>query len=446
MKRKLSLVLSLILMLSTLLSVNVFAAAPPTVYTYPSISSSKYIEFTAQESINVYKDTACKTRGTSSPSKKYNASISKNDVCYIYKITESYIQVNYPTSSGRRTGYIKRGSLFDKTSPTEYIDSSAHKVQVYKTKEGGYVAKGDKVWKVDPSKGYSGYRAVIYEAKSGKRAYKMGYVTLDGWDDIVWSDVPVIDNNNNWNNNLNNYDDSYISLSEINKWAKKYDISQSSNAYNALLSINTKYASKIKNKKGTNVFVFEGVGTSSKANERFNAMCVVVKNKEIVYLNRNSTTIPDRPFDPKCNADDNTPTLISGIYKFSTTNHQQKYAALNVNNAKVVRFQSKNNYEKKTQAKPTSTGINVHRRGSDTINKTGIGNSAGCLNIGKAGTSSTSEYAQFIQAIGIVPKNANGNAKYSHFVSGQIVIDRVYAEKYLKDIGYPSAAIKKIIG
>lgn len=443
MKKKISLVLSIVLILSTLFSINVFAANE---LSYPSISSSKYIEFTAQESINVYKDTACKTRGTSSPSKKYNASISKNDVCYIYKITSSYIQVNYPTSSGRRTGYIKRNALFDKTAPTDYVDTSAHKVQVYKTKDGGYVAKGDEVWRVDPTKGYSGYTAVIYNAKSGKRSYKMGYVTLDGWDDIFWSDVPVIDNNYNRNDDLNNYDDSYISLSEINKWAKKHDISQSSNAYSALLSINTKYASKIKDKKGTNVFVFEGVGNSSEPNERFNAMCVVVKNKEIVYLNRNSTTIPDRPFDPKCNADDNTPTLISGIYKFSTTNHQQKYAALNVNNAKVLRFQTKANYEKKTKEKPTSQGINVHRRQHDYIHSTGVGNSAGCLNIGKAGTSSTSEYAQFIQAIGIVSKNANGNAKYSKSVNGQIVIDRVYAEKYLKNIGYPTAAIKTIIG
>lgn len=202
----------------------------------------------------------------------------------------------------------------------------------------------------------------------------------------------------------------------------------------------------MKDKKGTNVFVFEGVGNSSKATERFNAMCVVVKNKEIVYLNRNSTTIPDRPFDPTCNADDNTPTLISGIYNFSTTNHQQKYAALNVNNAKVVRFQSKTNYEKKTQAKPSSNGINVHRRKHDYIHSSGVGNSAGCLNIGKAGETSTGEYAKFIQAMGIVSKNAKGNAKYSKSVSGQIVIDREYAEKYLKDVGYPTAAIKKIIG
>lgn len=171
MKRKVSLLLALIFVLSSIFSVKVFAV------NYPSISSGKYIEFKAQQNINVYKDTKCKTRGTSSPSKAYNASISSGDTCYIYKITNDYIQVNYPTSSGRRTGYIKRSSLFDKTAPTDYISSSKAKVTVHKSSSGSYIAKGDKVWVVDAKKGYSNYTSVIYEAKSGKRAYKLGYVT-----------------------------------------------------------------------------------------------------------------------------------------------------------------------------------------------------------------------------------------------------------------------------
>lgn len=184
------------LILSTIFSVNVVATDTIVIDLsakegYPTISSSKYIEFTAQQNINVYKDTACKTRGTSNPTKKYNASISKNDVCYIYKIASSYIQVNYPTSSGRRTGYIKRSDLFDKTKPVDYIESSGHKVKIYKTKNGGYVAKDDEVWVVDTKNDYEGYRAVIYEAKSGKRAYKMGYVTLKGLENIIFQEVPI---------------------------------------------------------------------------------------------------------------------------------------------------------------------------------------------------------------------------------------------------------------
>lgn len=173
MKKHVSIVLTLTLVLSVIFGIGVSAAS------YPSISSSKYIEFKAQNNINVYKDSSCKTRGTSSPSKKYNASIAKNDVCYIYKIATSYIQVNYPSSSGRSTGYIKRSDLFDKTAPEEYISSAKASVAVHKANGSSSIATGDKVWRVDPKAGYSGYRAVIYEAKSGKRAYKMGYITLD---------------------------------------------------------------------------------------------------------------------------------------------------------------------------------------------------------------------------------------------------------------------------
>lgn len=43
--------------------------------------------------------------------------------------------------------------------------------------------------------------------------------------------------------------------------------------------------------------MFEGVGNNSSASKRMNAMCVVVKNGDIVYLNRNCSTIPDYPFN-----------------------------------------------------------------------------------------------------------------------------------------------------
>lgn len=182
-------------MFSTLLSANVFAAT-----NYPSASANGYIEFKAQQSINVYKDTACKTRGTSSPSKKYNASVAAGDVCYIYKITSSYIQLNYPTSSGRRTGYIKRSDLLKKASAEEYVSSAKASVTVYKADGNSYIEKGDKVWRVDAKKGYDGYRAVIYDAKSGKRAYKMGYVTQSDFEKI--KKINIDDGNKNNGNNV----------------------------------------------------------------------------------------------------------------------------------------------------------------------------------------------------------------------------------------------------
>lgn len=171
MKRTLSVILAIVLMLPTIFCVTASAAS------YPSISSSKYIEFEAQQNINVYKDKTCKTRGTSSPAEAYNASIAKGDVCYIYEIAASYIKLNYPTTSGRKTGFIKRGDLFDKTAPEEYVSSAKASVTVYKARGTSSIAKGDKVWRVGTKNDYKGYYAVIYEAKSGKRAYKLGWIT-----------------------------------------------------------------------------------------------------------------------------------------------------------------------------------------------------------------------------------------------------------------------------
>lgn len=404
-------------------------------------------------------DTACKTRGTSSPSKKYNAYIAKSDVCYIYKITSSYIQVNYPTSSGRRTGYIKRSALFDKTTPMDYVDSSAHKVQVYKTSNGGFVAKGDEVWKVDPAKGYSGYRAVIYDAKSGKRAYKMGYVTLDGWDDIYWSDVPVadvpdVDNSNVEDSNKDNTDYSYVSKAEIDNAIKNLGVKENSNTHKALKSINSVYAKKlsVEDKKGTCIFLFEGVGRSNAISERINAVCVVVKNGKIKYINNNSTTIPDYPFNPKNNRNAPTmPTLKSGVYNFRSHDHgyiakdgtDKEYAALKIEAANVLRFKKDKTYH---EEKGVST-INVHRRSYDNLkesyNKTWA-NSAGCMNIGKAGLGKDSEYSKFVKAVGIVDSSWKGYQNYKYKVNGKIIIDREYADKYLSEIGYPKKAIEKL--
>ncbi|MGN0164473.1 MAG: M23 family metallopeptidase [Candidatus Ornithomonoglobus sp.] len=167
MKKLIALILTVATVLSFTGVVSVSAAS------WPSLSSSAYCEFTAAKQINVYKDTACKTRGTSSPAKAYDAYISKNDVCYIYKITTSYSQVNYPTSSGRRTGYIKTSDLLgEHTSPDKSYKATS-KVTTYKYKNGettGYIESGDNVYEIS-----SGNYNVMYTAKSGKRAYKLAY-------------------------------------------------------------------------------------------------------------------------------------------------------------------------------------------------------------------------------------------------------------------------------
>ncbi len=237
--------------------------------------------------------------------------------------------------------------------------------------------------------------------------------------------------------------EQYVSAAELISIATANGLSANSNAYKALCSINTKYAGKLNSsqEQGVSVFMFEGVGNNSSASKRLNAMCIVVKNGDIVYLNRNCSTIPDYPFYPSKNEWTDMPTIKSGIYSFTTVNHRGKYAALNVRGARVVRFKSKNSFYNST-----SSGINVHRRDSNNIAPLSANwvNSAGCLLIGKSGTGSSSEYASFIKAVGIVGSNATGNSKYSTYRSGTIVVDRSYANSYLSNVGYTSSAISTI--
>ena len=229
----------------------------------------------------------------------------------------------------------------------------------------------------------------------------------------------------------------YINVASV---ASTYGIASGSAAYTALSMINNTYASQLTTaqKQGIVVFMFEGAGNDLSASKRMGAMCVVVKNGSVAYLNRNCSTIPDYPFNPAQNEGTDMPTLKSGIYNFSTVNHLSSYAALNVNSAQVVRHSSKTSYYSST-----SSGINVHRRSSDTIPSTSAGwvNSAGCLIIGKTGTSSTGEYAKFIQAIGIVGSGAAGNSKYTTSKTGKIVVDRSLAGSYLSSVGYSSGAL-----
>ena len=168
---------------------------------------------------------------------------------------------------------------------------------------------------------------------------------------------------------------------------------------------------------------------------------MVVQNGKITYINRNSSTIPDYPFNPEKNDNTDMPTLKSGIYNFKTVNHNSSYAALKVSDAEVLRVSDEENYYT-----DTSNGINIHRRSSNSISSSSNSwvNSAGCLLVGKTGTGSGSEYAEFIQTLGIVKSNASATAKYKTKVTGKIVVDRTYAEDYLSDVGYHADAIEQL--
>ena len=174
-------ILAIILTLVTLMSAfpaSVLAAS------WPTVSTSAYCEFIASKNISVYRYSDCKTPGTCSPAKSYNAYEETGDKCRIIEFSSSYLKIQYPTPSGYRTGYVRRGDVISVSSPTNVV-KSAGKATTY-TKPGGseygYVAKNDQTYACGES---NGYVAVIYPSKDSNRAYKLGYVKTSDYNNII---------------------------------------------------------------------------------------------------------------------------------------------------------------------------------------------------------------------------------------------------------------------
>ena len=170
-KRVISLVLALVACVSLFGGTAMQADAA---VSWPSLSASAYCEVTAAKQINVFRDSGLGTRGTCDPAKSYNAYISAGDVCRILKITADYIKISYPTSSGYRTGYIRRSDMIGVSAPGKTYKADAKRT-TYVSPGGaayGYIASGDTVYECGSS---GGYTCAIYTAKSGNRAYKLGW-------------------------------------------------------------------------------------------------------------------------------------------------------------------------------------------------------------------------------------------------------------------------------
>lgn len=418
--------------------------------------------------------------------------ISKGDLCLLMGEKNGYTQVRYPAGRIYKFAWIKysaTASNYSNISNGTYKIATALNtsyvldVNNYATFNGGnveiypYHNTNNEKWRIEGAG--NGYYKII-DSNSGKALDVNGGSSASGTNVQIWEfnnsnaqkwrfinagsgyyyivnangcylDVQggtVKNGNNVWvytqnKSNAQKWKLSQVSVSnsgaynDVSSVAQKYGISTSSNAYRALQSIYSTYNSTITNSK-TCVFLFEGVGNNSSINSKRNAMCVVVKNKKIVYVNKNSSTIPDYPFDPSKNGNTAMPTVKDGTYNFTTTNHKGKYAALNVTNPGVVRFKNKNNYYSST-----SSAINVHQRSTDNVapsNKPWV-NSAGCQLVGLK-----SEYLNFIKAVGIVNSSVNSVCKFQNSVTGKIVINRSYAYNYLRNMGYSETSIKAIRG
>lgn len=221
-----------------------------------------------------------------------------------------------------------------------------------------------------------------------------------------------------------------------------YGIRNGSAAAEALLSINSVYAAKIPVSRRAEplVFFFEGAGNNPDPTVRKNALCAVVWDGEIIYLDQGSTTIPDWPFLPFKNDGRDMPTLKSGIYDFDTVNHNGSYAALRVLDDQVVRFHTASEFYEDVSYRQS---IQVHRRTLETVSprKESWGSSVGCLLVGDSSAAAGGSYARFIQSVGATPWGSGGNARYRTNVCGVIVVDRSFGTEYLRAVGYPDEAI-----
>ena len=233
--------ISFLLVLATLISgFAVFFTVPVSAasVSFPTISPTCYIETKAEVSMPVYQNEKMTVRGTSSPSKRYNAVIDQWDTVRIIKICgNSAVLVEYPTSSGWRRGYCAFSNFFNYKQPSETFTATAG-ATIYTAPYGssyGTIVKGDTVYRVGES---NGHVLVIYQAKSGERGYKLGYIQNSAYETIKRNQIISSTNST-----------AYNALTKM----------KNGTTYNGVYKVNTVYRGPYKNEqcKGFAKSIFE---------------------------------------------------------------------------------------------------------------------------------------------------------------------------------------------
>ncbi len=211
------------------------------------------------------------------------------------------------------------------------------------------------------------------------------------------------------------------------------------------------------------LFIFEGGSdnypsngySSSGSNVRNQAATIVVKQtngvNKIVWCSENSSTLPSQPQNTTGGAENGQTTLMDGIYKIYTANHQQKYGALNVRdlngNGRFYAYYTPSS--NKDGLKNYASGINIHTRSTNTAGSGSGAWSAGCQLIG-TGNTSTNIFNSFMQCIANIDYNVwiNYSNKQFNFVTagkqvGYYVVDRQLAVSGLTTM-YTTTAINNI--
>ena len=196
MKRKISLVLALILMLLTIFSVNVFAKV-----NLPTISKSKPLTtYTYNSSGKVYAYPASNLK-----TKTGGYIACSTDECKIIEISGKAVKVIYPVSNGTKTAWFSREGFTYRDLANDAADSSftaQTKATTYKWKGKsntfGSVAKGDKCYLLRGNKD-SDWVQIIYPVSKG---HKMGWVKGSDYATMLKGKTTSSNNNSSKNTNI----------------------------------------------------------------------------------------------------------------------------------------------------------------------------------------------------------------------------------------------------
>ncbi len=219
--------------------------------------------------------------------------------------------------------------------------------------------------------------------------------------------------------------------------------------YNALVSINTKYASKISasDRSRPLLFLFEGAGATTDTTYLMNALGILVKDGKIALINPYCSTLPDT-LNASWNGGTPTPTLKSGIYSaqswYHNTSNTPNCPGLHIVSDTVVRNGASTN-----PYYSYSGAIDVHRRTWPYRNSSSYPHisSAGCLLVGRTGTGATDDYATYASKLGLINPGDSGT-HYVRIPEGtyvcKVIVDRDCAGSYLSSLGYSAQAISMI--
>ena len=223
------------------------------------------------------------------------------------------------------------------------------------------------------------------------------------------------------------------------------------------ISANSKLETALNNGKSV-VFMFEGGSdnaaghaySASGSNTRDQAVTIVVQkingSYEIVFSSESCSSIPSQPEDTNgvYAGGASQTTILDGIYRIQTCNHQGDYGALNVITSQGYYTPTSN----KDGYVGSASGINIHTRSGKTAGGLGSGGgawSAGCQLVGYGGTVSN-KFNNFMKVVAGINKDVwiNYGSKSFQKVTayqdmGYYVVDRQLATSALTSIYTPTA-------